>query len=104
MEAYRRWSNSKISKIKIFGYKVSEINFCSGFVPLIEIWKLRNSRLCLPALEIKEFIQEVGEEVVQDAEVDYGHQYWVMEEAASQIVIYEIQQSEDQQVEASFPQ
>ena len=46
----------------------------------------------------------MDEEVVQDAEVDSGHQDCVMEETNAQIVVSEIQQSEDQQVEASFPQ
>ena len=39
----------------------------------MEIWKLRNVPLCLPALEVKKVIQEVVQEVVQDTEVDFGH-------------------------------
>lgn len=37
------------------------------------IWKLWNTQLCLPALEIKE--------VIQDVKVDFGHPDCVMEEA-----------------------
>lgn len=88
-EAYRRWINSKIYKMKNFGYKVSERNFYFGFIPLMEIWKLRNSQLCLPAPEVKEVILEVTEEVFQEAEVDSGHQECVMEEAVAQIVVSE---------------
>lgn len=64
-EAYRRWINSKISKLNNFGYKVSERNFCFGIITLIEIWNLRNTPLCLLAPKIKE--------VVQDAEADFAH-------------------------------
>lgn len=64
-EDYKSWINSKISKLKNLRYKVSERNFCYGFVPLMEIWKLRNAPLCLPAPEIKEVIPKV--------EVDFGH-------------------------------
>lgn len=78
-------------------------NFRFGFVLLIEIWKLRNSQLCLPAPEVKEVIQEVDDEVIQDAEVDFGHQDYVMEEVVAHIVVSKIQQSEDQQVKAYFP-
>lgn len=60
---------------------------------------LRNFQLCLPALEVKEVIQEVDEEVVQDVAVDSGHQNYIMEEVAAQIVV-----SETQQVEAFIPQ
>lgn len=94
-EAYRRWINSKISKLKDFGYDLSERNFRYGFVPLTELWKLRNAPLCLPALRIKEVIQEV----VQEVEVDYGHPEFVMEEAAAQSVI-----SDDQRIEVSLHQ
>lgn len=62
--AYRRWVNSKISRLNNFGYKVSERNFRYGFITLMEIWKLRNSQLCLPSLEVKEATQEVVEEIV----------------------------------------
>lgn len=55
-EDYRRWIKSKISKLKDFGYDLSERNFCFGFVPSMELWKLRNAPPCLPALEIKEVI------------------------------------------------
>lgn len=59
----------------------------------MEIWKLRNSQLCLPTLEIKEVTQEVAEEVVvEEAEVVSGHQDCVMEEVAAQIVTSETQQ------------
>lgn len=98
-EAYRRWMNYKISNLKNFGYKVSERKFRSGFVPLMEIWKLRNSHLCLPALEVNEVIQEVNEEVVRDAEANSEYQDRVMEETDAQIVI-----SETQQVEAFISQ
>ena len=63
-EAYRRLINSKISKQNNFGYKVYERKFRYGFIPLMEIWNLWNSQLCLPAPEVKEVIQEVVEEVV----------------------------------------
>ena len=64
-EAYRKWTNSKISRLKDFGYKLVERKLCSGFIPLMEIWKLRNSQLCLLTPEIKE--------VTPEAEVDFGH-------------------------------
>lgn len=98
--------NSKISRLKNFGYKVSERNFLSGFIPLMEIWKLRNSHLCLPAPEVKEVTQKVVEEVVfqeevvlQDVVVVSGHQDYVKDEAATQIVV-----SETQQVKVSVSQ
>lgn len=98
-EAYRRRINSKISRLKNFGYKVSERNLLSGFIPLMEIWKLRNSQLCLPAPEVKELTPEVMEEVdvqevvfVQDRVVVSGHRDYVMEEATAQMVIFETQQ------------
>lgn len=103
-EAYRWWINSKISKIKDFGYDLSERNFRYGFVSLMELWKLRTAPLCLPAPEIKEVIQEVVQEVVQEAEVDYGNPECVMEEAAAQLVASENQQSEDQEIEVSLHQ
>lgn len=78
LEAYRSWIKSKISKLKKFGYKVSERKFRSGFVPLMEIWKLRNTPLCLLAPEIKE--------VIQEAEVDFDHPKCVMEDVAAQLV------------------
>lgn len=64
-EAYRSWINSKISKLKDFGYDLSERNFHFGFVPLMELRKLRNAQLGLPTPEIKEVFQEV--------EVESGH-------------------------------
>lgn len=48
--------NPKFSKLKNLGYKVYERNFYYGIVPLMEIWKLRNSQSCLPAPEVKEVI------------------------------------------------
>lgn len=98
-EAYIRWINSKISKLKDFGYDLSGKRIRSGFVPLMELWKLRNAPLYLPAPEIKEVIQEVVQEVVQEVEVDFGHPECVMEEAAAQEVI-----SKDQQTEFSLHQ
>lgn len=53
-EAYKSCINSKISKLKNFGYKVSERNLCYGFVTLMELWKLRHNPLCLLAPEVKE--------------------------------------------------
>lgn len=98
--------NSKISRMKNFGCKVSERNFLYGFIPLIEIWKLRNSQLCLPAPEVKEVTQEVVEEVViqediavQDVIVVSGHRDCIMEEVVARIVV-----SETQQVEVSISQ
>lgn len=64
-EDYISWINFEIYKLKNFGYNVSERNFCYGFVPLMEIRKLRNSLLCLPASEIKK--------VIPEAEVAFGH-------------------------------
>lgn len=90
-KAYRRWVNSKISRLKNYGYKVSEKNFCSGFIPLMEIWKLRNSQLCLPALEVKEVTQEVEEVVVQEAEVVSRYQDCIVEEVAAQIIVSKTQ-------------
>lgn len=52
-EAYRGWVDSKISKLKNFRYKLAERQSCSGLIPLMEIWKLRNSHLCIPSLEVK---------------------------------------------------
>lgn len=99
-EAYRRWVNSKISRLKNFGYKVSERNFRSGFIPLMKIWKLRNSQLCLPAPEVKKVTQEMVEEVVvQEDEVVSGHQDRVMEEVVAQIFV-----SETRQLKASVSQ
>ena len=94
-EAYKRLMNSKISNLKNFMYKVFDRNFHYGFIPLMEIWKLRNSQLCLPAPEVKEAIQEVMEDVVvQDVVVISGHQDCIMEEASTQIVVFETQQVE----------
>lgn len=78
LEAYRSWINSKISKLKKFWYKVSKRNFCYGFVPLMELWKIQNTPLCLPAPEVKE--------VIQEDEEDSGHPECVMEEAVTQLV------------------
>lgn len=61
-EEYRSWMNSNISKLKDLGYTLAERKYCSGFVPLTELWKLRNSQLCLPAPEIKEDSLEAMEE------------------------------------------
>jgi hypothetical protein len=53
-EAYRSWMNSEISKMKDLGYTLAKIKFHYGCVPLMELWKLRNSQLCLLTPEIKE--------------------------------------------------
>lgn len=60
--AYRSWMNSKISKLKDLGYTLAERNFRYGFVPLMELWKLRYSQLYLPSPEIKEVTHEAMEE------------------------------------------
>lgn len=86
-EAYKSWINSKISKLKNFGYKVSEKNRY-GFVPLMKIWKLRNTLFCLPTPEVKE--------VVQEADIDSDHPECVMEDVVAQSVA-----SEEQQIEVS---
>lgn len=66
----------------------------------MEIWKLRNSQLCLLPPEVKKVTQEVVEEVVvQENGVVSRHQDCLMEEAAAQIVVFETQQ-----VEASVSQ
>lgn len=52
-ETYRRWMNYEVSKMKDLGYTLGENKFRYGFVTLMELWKLRNSQLCLPALEVK---------------------------------------------------
>lgn len=83
---YKRWIDSKISKLKNFGYKISERNFRFGFVPLMEISKLRNARLCLPTAAIKE--------VTPEAEVDFGHPECVMEEVVAQPFVFEYHQIE----------
>lgn len=54
--------NSEISKLKDLGYTLARSKFHFGFVPLMELWKLRNSQLCLPAPEIKEASLEAMEE------------------------------------------
>lgn len=64
LEEYRSWMNSKISKLKNLGYTFSERKLCSGFVPLMELWKLINSQLYLLAPEIKEASPESMEEEV----------------------------------------
>lgn len=74
-EHYKSWINSIISKLKKFGYNLSERNLCYGFVPLMEIWKLRNAPLCLSTPEFKEVVPEI--------EVDFGHPECVMEEAVA---------------------
>lgn len=62
-EAYRSWMNfSQISKLKDIGYTLAERKFRSGSIPLMELWKLRNSQLCLPAQENNEATPEVMEE------------------------------------------
>ena len=53
-EAYRSWMNSEISRIKDLAYTLAERKFCYGLVPLLELWKIRNSQVFLLALEIKE--------------------------------------------------
>lgn len=40
---YRSRMNSEISKLKDLGYTLAERKFHFGFVPLMELWKLRNS-------------------------------------------------------------
>lgn len=72
---------SKISKVKEFGYDLSERNFFFGFVPLMKIWKLQNAPSCLPTLEIKE--------VIPETEVDSGHPEYIMEEVVAHPVAYE---------------
>lgn len=53
-----------------FGYTLAERKSPYGFVPLMELWKLRNSQLCLPAPEVKETTPEiVEEEVAPETEV-----------------------------------
>lgn len=99
--------NSKISKPKDHGYTFAKIIFHSGFVLLMEIWKLRNSQLYLPAPEIKEATPEVMEEeaapetkIVQHIEsaleVDaaYEPQDCAMEEVATQIIVSEVSSSQ----------
>lgn len=89
-EAYRSWMNSKISKLKNFGYKASKRNSSFGFVPLMELWKLRHAPLCIPASEVKEVAKE-----------DSGYPEFFMEDVVAhpdtseeqQIVVYENQQS-----------
>lgn len=111
-EAYKVWVNSKISKLKYFGYQLTERKFLYGFIPLMEIWKLRNSQLCPPALEVKEATPEVVEEEValetvtvqqaataQEDDVVSEHQDCVMEEVVAQIVV-----SETHQIRASGSQ
>lgn len=61
----------------------------------MEIWNLQNTPLCLPAQEIHEVIQEV----VQEAEVYYGHPEYAMEEVVAYPVV-----SEDQRIEVSLRQ
>lgn len=48
-EAYKSWMSSEVSKMKDLGYTLVERKFHYGFIPLMELWKLRNSQLCLPA-------------------------------------------------------
>lgn len=38
--------------MKNIGYTLAENQFCSGFVPLMELWKLKNSQLCLLASKV----------------------------------------------------
>lgn len=111
-KAYRSWVDSKISKLKDFGYKHAERKFRYRFVHLTEIWKLRKSQLCLPAPKVKEATPEVVEEevapeskVVQhlatapEADVVFEPQDCVMEAVDAQVVI-----SETHQFEASASQ
>lgn len=56
--------NSKISKLKDLGYTLVESKFHYGFVPLMELWKLRNSHICLSAPKIKDVSPEAMEEEV----------------------------------------
>lgn len=99
-EAYRSQMNSKISKLKDLEYTLAERKFHYRFVPLMELWKLRNSQLCLPAPEIKEpTLQAMEEEaapktkfvqyIESASEVDAASelQDCAMEEAATQIVV-----------------
>ncbi|XP_050918435.1 proline-rich receptor-like protein kinase PERK9 [Lathyrus oleraceus] len=60
-EAYRSWMNSEISKMKDLEYTLAESKCYYEFVPLMELWKLRNSQLCLPAPKIKEASPEATE-------------------------------------------
>lgn len=69
-EAYRSWMNSDISKMKDFGYTLDESKLRSGFVPLIELWKLRNSQLFFPAPEIKEASPEAMQEEEEAPETE----------------------------------
>lgn len=43
-----------LSKMKDLGYSMAESKFRFGFVPLMELWKLRNSQLCLLEPKVKE--------------------------------------------------
>lgn len=100
-ETYISWMNSEISKIKDLGYTLDESKFRYGFVPLKELWKLRNPQLCLPAPEVNEASPEPMEEeeealvikLAQNIESAALEPYVpvpedsVMEEAPNQIVI-----------------
>lgn len=82
------------------GILLLEKKFRYGFVSLMELWKLRNSQLCVPAPEIKEATPEVMEEevapeieIVQhiesalEADDAFDPQDYAMEEDVSQIVV-----------------
>lgn len=81
-EAYQRWVNSKSSKLKNFGHKVSERNFRSRFEPTTEALQLQRTSLCLPGPKIEEEAKETEEAfgnlqiVMQDvtAQLDKGKQ------------------------------
>ena len=53
--------NSKILKLKNFGYKVSERNFHSRFEPTMEALQIQCAPLCLPAPKIEEEAKETEE-------------------------------------------
>lgn len=95
--------NSEISKMEDLGYTLAERKFHFGFVPLMELWKLRNSQLCLPAPEIKEASPEAMEkeeealktEIIQHIEPAAPEpQDSVMEETPNQIVVSEASASQ----------
>ena len=92
--------NYEISKMKDLGYTLDESKFRYGFVPLKELWKLRNSQLCLPAPEVNKASPKPMEEeealvikLAQNIESAALESYvpepedYVMGEAPNQIVI-----------------
>lgn len=105
--------NSKISKLKDLGCTFAESKFCSGFMPLMELWKLRNSELCLAVPKIKEAsLEAMEEEVAPETEpvqhiesaskpaATFDPQDSIMEEAPTQMVVSEA--SASQPISVSF--